>query len=62
MRENGSLTQEALAEGADLHRTYISQLERARKSPTQDVLVVIAGALGVTLKQFLSAYARRLDP
>ena len=60
LRQQAGLSQEALADKAGLHRTYISQLERGLKSPTVDVLDALARALGVTLKMFLAQYARRL--
>jgi transcriptional regulator with XRE-family HTH domain len=39
------LSQEGLAEQCDLHRTYISQLERGQKSPTLRVIAQLAKAL-----------------
>lgn len=45
-RESLGLSQEDLALECGLHRTYISQLERGRKSPTLRTLVLIAKALG----------------
>lgn len=47
LRSKAALSQEALAERADVHRTYISQLERGIKSPTFDTLRRIAAALNV---------------
>ena len=46
-REAAGLTQEQLAFEAQLHRTYISILERNLKSPTLDVLFRIANAVGI---------------
>jgi transcriptional regulator with XRE-family HTH domain len=46
MRQEARLTQEALAFRAGLHRTYISMLERGKKSPTVEVLSRLAGAMG----------------
>ena len=60
LRDNHGLSQEALAEKAGLHRTYISQLEREMKSPTLDVMVALASAFGMTLKEFLSHFSRGL--
>lgn len=40
------LSQEALAEAAGLHRTYISLLERTQRSPTVSTLSAIGHALG----------------
>ena len=47
-RVSAGLTQEELAEAAGVHRTYVSLLERDRKSPTLDVLIRICSAIGVS--------------
>jgi transcriptional regulator with XRE-family HTH domain len=47
-RKRAKLSQEALAELAGLHRTYVSLLERSRRSPTLATLEVIARALGMS--------------
>jgi transcriptional regulator with XRE-family HTH domain len=44
-REQARLSQEDFAELAQVHRTYVSQLERGIKSPSVRVLIRIAGAL-----------------
>ena len=46
-REAAGLTQEEVSFRAGVHRTYVSLLERDKKSPTLDVLFRICGALGV---------------
>ncbi len=43
---DGGLSQEELAALADLHRTYISQLERGLKSPSLRAIEMLAMALG----------------
>jgi len=45
-REESGKTQEELSFDAGLHRTYISQLENDKKSPTLDVLFRLCDALG----------------
>lgn len=47
LRLEAGLSQEELAERCELHRTYISQLERGLKSPTLTTIVALAHALGV---------------
>lgn len=54
-------SQEHLAEVANLHRTYISQLERGLKSPSVRVLHQIATALGVTMSVLLEAVEESLN-
>ena len=46
-RKRAGLTQETLAFEAGVDRTYISQLEHDKKSPTLEVLFRISKALGV---------------
>jgi transcriptional regulator with XRE-family HTH domain len=48
-RQQRGLSQEALADAASLHRTYVSQIERGLKSPTLDAMSRLAGALEVQL-------------
>jgi transcriptional regulator with XRE-family HTH domain len=46
-RERSGLSQEALAEACDLHRTEISLLERCKRSPRLETLVILARGLGL---------------
>lgn len=46
-RKKAKLSQEALAEIAGLHRTYVSLLERGRRSPTLTTIEAIGRALGM---------------
>ena len=55
-REAAGMSQEELAFRARVHRTYISLLERDKKSPTLDVLFRICGAMyGITNRASQSA-------
>lgn len=46
-REAAGITQEQLAEKANIDRTYVSILERNRQSPTVDMLIRVCRAMGV---------------
>jgi transcriptional regulator with XRE-family HTH domain len=60
-REAAGLSQEQLAFQARVHRTYVSMLERDKKSPTLTVLFRLCKALGITAAQFVaSVEGRRL--
>jgi len=61
-RERAGLSQEELAELTDLHRTYISLLERGLNSPSLRTLVGLSRALGVTLTEMIAAFERDLSP
>lgn len=47
LRKEGGWSQEAFADHAGIHRTYISDIERAARNPTIEVVERIAKALGV---------------
>ena len=52
-REVLQQSQEALAFEAGIHRTYISLIERGKKSPTLAVIVRLATALGIKPSELL---------
>ena len=52
-RESRNLTQEKLAEKADMDRTYISDIERGTRNPGIKNVVCIAKALGITTAQLV---------
>jgi len=47
LRESKGWSQEDLAEKADLHRTYVSGIERGVRNPTLTIVFKLADALGV---------------
>lgn len=47
-REKAGLSQEALADLCDLHRTEISLLERSQRSPRLETIVTLARGLKLT--------------
>jgi transcriptional regulator with XRE-family HTH domain len=53
-RRSKGLSQEALAEMCDLHRTYIGSVERGERNVTLSTLEVIAEALGVSIPELLT--------
>lgn len=48
LRQDKGWSQEAFADEAGLHRTYISDLERGARNPTVTVVEKLAAALSVT--------------
>jgi transcriptional regulator with XRE-family HTH domain len=54
------LTQQELADYADIQRTYISDIERGRRNVTVFVLTRIAVALGITLVQLFRMAEERV--
>jgi transcriptional regulator with XRE-family HTH domain len=54
LREKAALSQEQLAARAGVHRTYVSLLERNKKSPTLDVLFRLCKALGVPASRVIA--------
>jgi transcriptional regulator with XRE-family HTH domain len=53
LRTSKGLSQEDLAELADLHRTYIGSVERSERNISIDSMERIAAALGVTVVALL---------
>ncbi len=52
LRKQKGLSQEELAFQCDLHRTYISGIERGVRNPTIVVLDKIAKQLKISVKEF----------
>jgi transcriptional regulator with XRE-family HTH domain len=47
-RDRAGISQEALADECDLHRTEISLLERCKRSPRLETIVILARGLGLS--------------
>lgn len=54
-RKELGLSQEELGERADLHRTYVSQVERGLKSPSLTSVEHLAKVLGVRPSELIRA-------
>ena len=61
IRVQSGMSQEELAFKCDLHRTYISQIERSQKSPTIDTVERIAAALETTPSALLKLAEGTMD-
>ena len=53
VRRVKNLSQETIGEIADLHRTYIGQIERGEVTPTLDAAERVSQALGLELWEVL---------
>ncbi|WP_310088249.1 MULTISPECIES: helix-turn-helix transcriptional regulator [unclassified Sphingopyxis] len=53
LREERGWSQEDYADRADIHRTYVSDIERDRRNPTITVVEKLAQPFGVTSGQLL---------
>ena len=54
LREEKGLSQEHLGFECDLHRTFISQLERGKRVPMLRTLCKLANALGMPLSEMIA--------
>lgn len=59
-REQAGLSQEALAEQAEIHSTEISRLENGIRNPKWETMKRLARGLGITMER-LVGHAERLD-
>jgi XRE family transcriptional regulator, regulator of sulfur utilization len=59
-RERAGLSQEALADTAELDRTFIGTLERGQLQPTLETLFRIANALNVAPQTLIARTAAEL--
>jgi transcriptional regulator with XRE-family HTH domain len=53
VRLDRGMSQEQLADAADVHRTYIGAVERGEQNVSLVLIHMIAGALGVTAAELL---------
>lgn len=60
-RKKAGLSQESLAEKADLHYTYIGQVERGEKNITITSLGRILFALNISFSDFFEAFGPNQD-
>lgn len=60
LRRRVGLSQEELAFRVDVHRTYISQLERGLKSPTFRVILKLSEALTITAGRLVGEVEKQL--
>ena len=58
LRQSRDLTQEALAEAADLSGNYISDLELGLKVPSLTIMVRLSEALDIGVGDLLTAFYR----
>ena len=61
-REEADLTQEQVSFAANIDRSYLSQLENNRKSPTVDLLFRICDALGVSAADIIARVEKSRPP
>ena len=54
LREQKGWSQERFAFEADIHRTYVSDIERCARNPTITVVEKLARPLGVTVSELLA--------
>ena len=58
LREERALTQEEVADRADIHWTYLSQVENGHRNPGLENVVYLAKAIGVTPAEFFTAFTK----
>ena len=61
LRKRLGVSQEELAFRAEVHRTYVSQLERGLKSPTLSMILKLSRALKVSASRLVATVGRQLQ-
>lgn len=59
-REAAGISQEELADRAGLHRTYVSLIERGKRTASIEVVRRVASALGVSMADLIDATEKRI--
>lgn len=59
LRRDQDLSQETVAERAEIHRTQMTLIERAERLPRIDTMIKLAGALGVSPAELLDGLVWR---
>ena len=59
LRKQLGISQEEVAFRAEVHRTYISQLERGLKSPTLNVILKLSRAMKASASELVATVERR---
>jgi transcriptional regulator with XRE-family HTH domain len=55
-RRELDISQEVLAERTELHRTYISNIERGRQNPSLENIEKLANALNISISALFAKY------
>jgi transcriptional regulator with XRE-family HTH domain len=61
LRQNQGLSQQDLADLANVHRTYVSDIERGARNLTVTTVTRIAGALDIQLSKLFRMVDERAD-
>ncbi len=60
LRQQLEISQEELAERADLHRNYVGSVERGEREIGITAIGQLASALGISLADFFAPFRQRL--
>lgn len=60
-RDEAGLSQEEVAARAEIDRSYLSQLEHDKKSPTLDLLFRVCKAIGIKTSTLIARVERRAE-